>query len=107
MLPSDLSSVSELVAAPTERGGVLLAPRGECGCGFGVGDLPAGTWTLRSDLRVPLESATRIAARKFRRFRFSATWLGDPPSLETAVSLEQLIVAIREGVVANRAFLVR
>src|SRR3954447_6211281 len=107
MEPADLASVSELVAARTGRGGVLLAPRGECGCGFGVGDLRGSNWTLRPDLRMPLESAARIAARTFKRFRFSATWLSDPPALETSSTLKQLIDAIREGVVANRAYLVR
>jgi hypothetical protein len=103
----EVTSVSSLLAESNGHGVVVLCPRGECPCGFAAGNPTGNDWRVRDDLRPALIRAVQFAAKQMKRFRLTATWLGDPPATERNVSLKELTQLINGGVIANSAFIVR
>jgi hypothetical protein len=64
-------------------------------------------WRVRKDLQPLLIAAIEFAGKHMKRFRFQATWMGDPPSTEITATVDELSKRITQGTIANHAFLVR
>jgi hypothetical protein len=98
-----MAETSGLAVATREDGRLQLSlPKG-CGCFFVIGDIVSGDWSLRPEVKEPLVKAVQYAGTRTKRFRFSATWQGDPAPQVEEVSLEELVVGIRGSRVSGRS----
>jgi hypothetical protein len=91
---SDRAAASGLYVTSHERA-VALTPIRECGCGFsGQSRATDPDWRVRQDLQAPLIAAIEFAAEHMKRFRFQATWMGEPAGTEITATVAELSTRI-------------
>lgn len=93
----DLAAASGLHVEQTQKATFRLFLPGDCGCGFGVGDLVSDQWKWSAEAKAPLEAVLAAATKRLKRFRFKASWLGEARNTEVQITLDNLISALRAG----------
>lgn len=101
-LTSEVLATASGLNVSGDGGRLELTPTRDCGCGFVVGDVVSGDWTLERDFRQPLARAVQVAGQHTKKFRFSATWMGDPAPEVENLSVEDLVRKIEEGDISGR-----
>jgi hypothetical protein len=101
----ELAAATGLLVRRKAAGAYELCPKDGCPCDFvGTGRATDAEWALRDEFRPALAAALKLAARRLKRFRLTATWLNDPVSSESTVTLGEMLKIVETGGVGRRSF---
>ena len=95
--PSDLAAAGGLQVDQPQRGRFRLFLPGDCGCGFVLGNPAGSDWTWAPSAKKPLRSTLRAARKSLKRFRFTATWMGERAPTEVVTTLAGLVAHLEQG----------